>query len=389
MCYYRQCPLCWCVTGGLEGEDEVTSRGPRGTRSVLAGFAQRYPRSWSVLYRNRILLFTVLLVLTAGSIMATLFQGNLVQALVSGIVVGSIYVLGATGLSLIYGIKKFANFAHGDLLTLGAYMAFSMNVGLGLHLFFGFLTAMVTLALVGILLELLIFRRLEGKGVVAPLIASVGVFIIIQNAILSVFEQSPKSYNVLVFRDWSFGIFQINPIKGVATLAVAVAATAALHFMLSRTTLGKSMRATSDNPELARASGIHTGNVALWTWVVAGLLAGLSGALLGLAIDVRPLLGFNILLFLFAAVIIGGIGSPYGAMVGGFLVGVIQELSGIVLDWLARPDVVALDAAAAYRPMAAFLIMVVVLLVKPEGLMGTAGRQEARGAGLRARLSRR
>lgn len=368
---------------------EPGGRVGRTLRSAGEAFGRRFPRTRRALQRNRILVNAVLLVLFTGVILSLLFQGNLAQVLVSGIVIGSIYVLGATGLSLVYGIKKFANFAHGDLITLGAYMAFFVNVLLGLNLVFGFVFAIIILGLVGILLEILIFSRLEGKGVVAPLIASVGVFIVIQNGISAAFGTQPDAYNIVRMGNWAFGtpvIVQINPIKGITTFFVAVTATIVLHMILSRTTLGKSMRAMSDNPELARSSGINTRNVTLWTWAIAGMLAGVAGVLLGMSLDVRPFLGFSILLFLFAAVIIGGIGSPYGAMIGGFLVGIIQEMSGIILEWLARPDIVGLEAAAAYRPMAAFLIMILVLLVRPEGLMGVATRKGARGAGLRARL---
>ncbi len=359
-------------------------------RSAREAFGRRFPRTARALRRNRILVNAILMVLITGAVLSLLFQGSFGGVLVTGVVVGSIYVLGATGLSLVYGIKKFANFAHGDLITLGAYMAFFVNVLIGLDIIFGFVFAVIILGLVGIALEILIFSRLEGKGVVAPLIASVGLFIIIQNGISAGFGPEPDAYNVFRMENWAWetpiGFIQLNPIKGMATLIVAVTATLMLHIILSRTTLGKSMRAMSDNPELARSSGINTRNVTLWTWAIAGMLAGVAGVLLGLSLDVRPFLGFSILLFLFASVIIGGIGSPYGAMIGGFLVGIIQEMSGIFLDWLARPEIVGLEAHAAYRPMAAFLIMILVLLVRPEGLMGVATLKEARGVGLRARL---
>lgn len=361
-------------------------------RPVAHAVSRTFPRTWTLLVNNRVLLVTVVLVALSGILLNRLFGGNLLQVVVNGMVIGSIYVLGATGLSLTYGIKKFANFAHGDMLTLGAYMAFFVNVGLGFHLVLGFLFAIAALAAVGIALEILIFSRLEGKGVIAPLIASIGVFIVIQNSIGVVFTTEIFSYNIVRPRNWIIGdppFLSINPVKGVATFVVAVAVTALLHVLLSRTTLGKAMRATSDNVELARSSGINTRNIALWTWAIAGMLAAVGGVLLAVVIDVRPLLGFNILLFLFAAVIIGGIGSPYGAMIGGFLVGVIQELSGILLDWLGRPDVIGLDVAAAYRPVAAFLVMILVLLVRPEGLMGTATRKDVPRVGLWARITRR
>lgn len=361
----------------------------RAVSASLSWFAQRFPRTRKVLVRNRVLVLTFVIIVLSAVILNRLFGGNLASVLVSGLVVGSIFVLGATGLSLLYGIKKFANFAHGDILTLGTYMAFFVNVGLGANLLFGLVFSLIILAFVGIGLELLIFQRLEGKGPVPPLVASVGVAIVIQSSIQAVWGGDVQAYIFPRVRNWATPWFEIHPIKGVLTLAVSIVAVILLHILLSRTTLGKSMRAMSDNTELARSSGISTRNVTLWTWVLSCMLAALAGVLLGMALDVRPLLGSGILLFLFAAVIVGGIGSPYGAMIGGFIVGVVQELSGIVLDWLARPDVINLTAASAYRPVAAFLAMIVVLLLKPEGLLGTPNRRGARGISLRLRLHRR
>ncbi len=354
----------------------------------VRGLAQRFPRTQRAVVRNRVLLLTVLIIALVAVVLNLLFGGNLAAVLVTGLVVGSIFVLGATGLSLLYGIKKFANFAHGELVTLGTYMAFLVNVGLGAHIALGLVFSFVVLALVGVALELLIFHRLEGKGVVAPLVASVGVAIVIQNSILAAWGGDILAYTFPRVQNWATPWFEIHPIKGVLTLAVSVGTAVLLHVLLSRTTLGKSMRAISDNPELARSSGISTRNVTLWTWVISCMLAALAGVLLGMALDVRPQLGAGILLFLFAAVIIGGIRSPYGAMIGGFVVGVIQELSGIVLDWLARPDVINLTAPSAYRPVAAFLAMIIVLLLKPEGLLGAPTPGGARGFSLRARLAR-
>ena len=355
---------------------------------LLRGLERRVPRIYRAGVRNRILLLTILIIALVAVVLNRLFGGNLAAVLVTGLVVGSVFVLGATGHSLLYGIKKFANFAHGELVTLGTYMAYILNVGLGAHIVIGLAFSLVALAFVGIALELLIFHRLEGKGVVAPLVASVGVAIVIQNAILAAWGGAIRAYTFPRVQNWVTPWFEIHPIKGILTLTVSVAAAVLLHVLLSRTTLGKSMRAMSDNPELARSSGISTRNVTLWTWAISCALAALAGVLLGMALDVRPQLGAGILLFLFAAVIIGGIRSPYGAMIGGFIVGVIQELSGIVLDWLARPDVINLTAPSAYRPVAAFLAMVIVLLLKPEGLLGSPAPGGARGLSLLARLAR-
>jgi len=226
-------------------------------------------------------------------------------------------------------------------------------------------------------LEFVVFRQLAGRGPVSLLVASIGVTIFLNNLISASFGTSIQSYDVRVAVSWilldidGVPVLTLNPVKGVATLVACVLLILFLHLLLSRTTLGKAMRATADNPDLARASGINTRNVILWTWAIAGAMAAVAGAMLGIVNDVRPGMGFNVLLFVFAAVIVGGLGSPYGAMLGGFLVGIAQELSVALLFWLGKPEVLGLEQAVAYKPVAAFLIMILVLLLKPEGLVSS------------------
>lgn len=301
---------------------------------------------------------------------------SVLQFLINGFVVGSIYVLGATGLSLVFGIRKFANFAHGELMTFGAYMALLVNVAWGADILWGFGFAIITTAGVAMAMELLVFRKLAGKGPVPALVASIGITIFIQNALNLTFGTSIQIYNIKIAVNIDLltlsgvSVLSINPLKGIATLIVAIGLILFLHILLSRTTLGTAMRATADNPDLARASGIKIRNIILWTWAISGGMAAVAGVLLAIVTDVRPGLGFNILLFVFAAVIIGGLGSPYGAMLGGFVVGIAGELATAFLAWLGRPTVVGLGNATAYAPIVAFLIMILVLLVRPSGLVG-------------------
>ena len=353
---------------------------------------------------NRDLVVVGLLIAASATALGIIYQSlpdvpgggiSILQFLINGVVVGSIYILGATGLSLIFGIRKFANFAHGEMMTFGAYMAFLVNTIFLLDILWGFLFAIVATAMVGIILELLVFRKLAGRGPVSALVASIGVTIFMNNLINGTFGTSINVYNLQVavslvlYTVDGFPVLTINPLKGLATLAVSSVLVVFLHVLLSRTTLGKAMRATSDNAELARASGINTGHVIMWTWAISGALAAVAGVLLGIVLDVRPALGFNVLLFVFAAVIVGGIGSPYGAMLGGLIVGVAQELSVAFLAWLGRPEVIGLERATAYKPLAAFAIMILVLLVRPGGL--AAGKRFALGthAGFRRRVRTR
>jgi branched-chain amino acid transport system permease protein/neutral amino acid transport system permease protein len=340
---------------------------------------------------NRDLLVVLLAVVVATAGLSRVYGGSVIQFLMNGLVVGSIYVLGATGLSLVFGIRKFANFAHGEMMTFGAYMAYLANVYWFLDILWGLVFAVVATAIVGMLLELLVFRKLAARGPVPALVASIGITIFLSNLVELSFGTSFLQYNLRISLNWvllSEGgapILAMNPVKGVATLAVSTTLIVLLHIMLRYTTLGRAMRATADNMDLARASGVNVRNVILWTWAIAGALAAIAGVLLGIGNDVRPALGFNVLLFVFAAVIIGGLGSPYGAMLGGLVVGIAQELSVPLLVWFGRPDVASLPNPTAYSPVAAFLIMILVLLLRPGGLAHGKGTVLRTHAGLRLR----
>lgn len=346
---------------------------------------------------NRDLLVVLYVVLGTTGALGLVYGIGIFQFLINGLVVGSIYVLGATGLSLVFGIRKFANFAHGEMMTFGAYMAFLVNTVWLLDILLGFVLAILATAALGMAMELLVFRRLAARGPVSALVASIGITIFLNNLIALSFGTSIHVYNlraavnIVLLEVDGRPVLSLNPVKGIATLVISTALILFLHFLLSRTTLGKAMRATADNPDLARSSGIKIRNVMLWTWAIAGALAAVAGVLLGIVLDVRTTLGFNVLLFVFAAVIIGGLGSPYGAMLGGLIVGVAQELSVALLAYVGRPDVLNVEQAIAYKPVAAFLIMILVMLLRPGGLaMGKAQVLRVRGRRLfTPRLARR
>lgn len=309
---------------------------------------------------------------------------------INGVTDASILIPGAVGLSLLYGIRKFANFAHGELMTLGGYTAFVVNVQFGLALYWGFVAAPIVLACTGILLEVFVFSRLEGRGSVPPLVASIGLSLFLQSLVAVLFGTNIQSYRYEDFQSWVFlGGATLPPIKGAVTIVLSVVFMLSVHSVLTRTTLGKSMRATADNMELARTTGIKTRSVILWTWVLSAALAGVGGVLIGVARDVRPTMGFDLLLLVFAAVILGGIGSAYGAMLGGLVIGLATNMSVPYLQWLDKNA--GLANGGLYGPAIAFLIMVLVLLVRPEGMLGP--RRERGGAGavrwLLSRLTQR
>src|SRR6184192_367443 len=312
----------------------------------------------------------VLVVVGIFGTLTLAFGISVLQYALGGMVISSIVIVAAIGLTVLYGIRGFANFAYGDIATLGGYVALVLTFG-GISLVLGAIITFLLLAAFGVFLEFAIFSRLEGRGVVAPLVASVGVGLIIQNGIRAVAGTQKWLYPVTLGQYFVIvpGL-GIHPIRGILTLSVGVILVVAAHVLLKYTNLGKAMRATADNLELAKATGIDTRRVTYAAWAVSCSFASIAGVLLGLGSALSPTVGFESLLLIFAAVIVGGIGSPYGAMLGGLLVGMSQEMSVPVLVWLERPDVLGLQFGANYKVAVPFIILILVLIFRPWGIAG-------------------
>ncbi len=293
------------------------------------------------------------------------------QALLNGLVEASVIVLAAMGLSLIYGVKKFPNFAHGDMMTVGAYFALWATSTLRAGIVVGLIASIIFVAILAVVFELLVFSRLEGRGPVAPLIASVGLALILQNALRVAYGTGQLTYGVPLPDSWVSGVTDpltgqlvwINPLQGVVPLVFAAVVVALITFILQYTKLGKAMRATSDNADLARVTGIDVRLVRYATWALSGALAAAGGVMLGFRVNgIQPLLGSSVLLLVFAAVILGGIGSPYGAMLGALVISIAQNLF--------FPFAVLTDTPVQFVLIVPFGIMVLVLLLRPQGLAG-------------------
>jgi branched-chain amino acid transport system permease protein len=327
--------------------------------------------------RRKLLRAVITLVVFVGFLTAlTLAFGiQILQYTIAGFRVSSYVIVGAIGLTLIYGIRGFANFAYGDLMTLGAYVALFVNLSVGVSLVWGAIAAFGVLAVIGIVLELLIFSRLEGRGPVAPIVASVGVGLIVQNGINAVAGTGQWLYNVAAIQEIPIvpGL-GFNPVQDGVVVVAGLSFVLSSHILLKYTNLGKAMRATADNLELAKATGIDTRRVTYAAWAVSCAFASTAGIMLGLIGYVAPRIGFNVLLLIFAAVIVGGIGSPYGAILGGLVIGLAQEMSVPLLLWLGRRDVIGLENATAYKVAIPFIILIAVLVIRPWGI---AGRQPA------------
>ena len=286
---------------------------------------------------------------------------DLAQATIHGLVSGSYFALGAAGLTLVFGVLKLVNFAHGEFLTFGAYAAIVGQSLLELPLAGGIAFAVLATALFGLALELTIWRpmRRKGAGVLQLLLMALGLAFVIRNVIQLIAGTDVRTMGANVTASVTFGDLHIGRTELWAAM-LGFTTLLALAVLLRHTRLGKQVRALSDSPELAETTGIDTERIVLVTWLVAGGLAGLAGVVYGSAVGVvTPNLGFGIVLSLFAAVIVGGIGNAYGALAGGVLIGLIQEWSTLVLP-------VNIKVATG------FVVMILVLILRPQGIFGRA-----------------
>lgn len=280
---------------------------------------------------------------------------QIAQLIINGISVGSIIALSAVGLTLTYGILRLSNFAHGDFMTLGAYFTLLLNAS-GVNIWIAMIGSAIATVGATLLGEKLLWSPMRAKRANSTtlIIISIGLALFLRNGIIFFWGGGNQRYNLPVTPAISFAGLLI-PFYKLLVIGMAVAAIAALHYLLQNTKIGKAMRAVADDLDLARVTGINVDRVVIWTWVIAGTFTALGGSMLGLVEAVRPNMGWFLILPLFASVILGGIGNPYGAIAGALTIGIAQELSTYVL----RPE---------YKQGVALLIMVLVLLVRPQGL---------------------
>ncbi len=300
------------------------------------------------------------------------------QYLADGLLLGSTIGLGAIGLTITYSILRFANFTHGDMISWGAYFALTVAGLLGgivagaavplAPFSFGWTVVVATLiamALTGLLalaLDQLLFRRLRRRGsAIAMVIASFGASLALRSLLEFVFTPQPTYFST----ELQFAVpiargLRLTPDQ-IAVLGLTLVLFVACHLWLTRSQIGRAMRATSENPSLARVVGIDVDRVVRITWLLGGSLACASGVMTGLVVQIRPYMGFDLLLALFAAAILGGIGSVPGAVLGGLIVGLAESL-GV---WAGAAD---------YREAISFLVLIAILLVRPTGLFGSRAR---------------
>ncbi len=312
--------------------------------------------------QDRTLLFT-----TGEASEARPFLHRLLTRVVAGLQFGLIIAITAIGLSLIYGTTGLVNFAHGELVTLGAVIAWFLNApagtGLGLQLIVAGIIATVLTAATGGAIELGLWRPLRRRrtGLIQMLVISIGLMLTIRHLLRIWFGGGSRTYfDYAIQQAWVLGPIRITP-RDLTVTVLALVVLVAIATMLTTTRIGKAMRAVSDNRDLAESSGIDVQRVILVIWVLGGGLAGFGGVLAATAENVSYLLGFRLLLVMFAGVILGGIGTAYGALLGSLAVGLVTEVSTL---WLPTE----------LKLVWSLVALIVILLIRPQGLLGRRER---------------
>lgn len=302
----------------------------------------------------------------------------MIQHMVDGVLVGSIYALGAIGLTMVMHMLRFANFSHAELLSVGAYIALVFDklfsslapvlatkigpLSMTLALSLAMIVSMALTAASAVVIDRLVFRRIRQRGdMLSMVFASFGVALILRNVIGLIFGLGTTLYS----KDIAFAkILSLDPLimvrpDGVAVLGIALTLMLVLHLVLSRTIFGYALRAVAENASLAQVNGINLERTVIAVWLIGGALAAAAGVFYGLTNQITPVIGRDLLMPVFAAAIVGGIGSVYGAAMGGFLVGLAANLALVVLP-------------SGYSPSVPFLIILVVLILRPNGMFGEA-----------------
>lgn len=282
------------------------------------------------------------------------------QILFNSLVTGSLYLIAAVGLTFTYGLSKFPNFAHAEFMALGAYVGYFVSEQLGLSLSLAFIFAFLVAGTIGLLCYRGIFQPLAKRGatLIHLMVASIALGFILRHALGAATDWDP----LYIRSTWS--AFDFGPIRvtglWIWLIITALALSIVMHFVMIKTKIGKAIRATASNPELALASGININRVILITWFVGAGLAAIAGIFRGADTQIWPMTGWDMILPVFAVTILGGIGNFYGAIVAAFIIGLAENIGVAVLA--------SLGLSTTYRLGIAFIILIITLLIKPQGL---------------------
>lgn len=280
------------------------------------------------------------------------------QQLVNGLTAGSMYALIALGYTMVYGILKIINFAHGDIFMIGSFVGLILVTQFHMGFIPSMLISMIIVAIIGVVVERIAYRPLRNSTKLAPLLSALGVSIFLQNFAQLVWGTQTRSFPPsFIIKTFNIGNVALSSLQ-IYALMVAILLMVGLHLFVHKTKIGVAMRATSHSINTARLMGINVDNIISVTFGIGSALAAASGILVGLYYDaVYPVMGYTAGLKAFTAAVLGGIGSIPGAMLGGLLLGVVENLGAAYLSM-------------GYRDAIAFGLLIIILLIKPTGLLG-------------------
>ncbi|MGE5269884.1 MAG: branched-chain amino acid ABC transporter permease [Thiohalocapsa sp.] len=303
---------------------------------------------------------------------------DFLQALAAGILVGSAYALMCIGLGIIFGAMRVINFAQGDFLMLGMYAAFYLTAGYGILAFLGpyggpiaaaFLAGPIVFALGWVLHRFIVARvtgsgaaQIEGAGAYGQILVTLGLSLILQNGALILFGSTPVGVRTPLSRQsWEIGEVLFNQARVVSFL-VAVALAAAMYVFLSRTRLGKSLRAAADNPQAAIYMGIDVERAHRLAWSLGVAITAIAGGLVATFQTFQPYVGFDFVIVMYAGVVLGGLGSNLGAFWGGLVIGIVQQMSTLILPYQLQNTAI-------------FVVFLLIIFLRPQGLFGQLGER--------------
>lgn len=278
-----------------------------------------------------------------------------INAIIQGILLGGLYALFAAGLSLIFGVMRLVNIAHGDLIVLAAYLGLSTVTLLGVHPFLALLVVIPLMALIGYALQRGILNKTLGDDILPPLLVTFGLSVIIQNALLEIYSADPQKMNVGALETASLSVMDLSlGVLPLMTFVIAVVIVAALHWMFYHTALGRAFRAVSDNQDIAQLMGLNRRHIFGLAMALSLMVTAVAGLMLGVRTNFDPSIGGARLIFGFEAVIIGGLGNLWGTLIGGVILGVAQTIGAQI-----NPG---------WQLLAGHLTFLLILTIRPRGL---------------------
>ena len=281
---------------------------------------------------------------------------KIIQLSLNGLMAGAVLAVPAIGLTMVYAVLRFVNFSVAGHMAVGAYAGYMLNVWGGLPATVAVAGAFLAGGVIGIASDHVALRPLRGYSALTIAIASIALNVMIESALRFFFGGAPRDFAIPLRRDWTVGFLHIGP-QQVENAVIAAVAMAILFVFLSLSLTGKAMRAVADNPMLADSKGIDPNRMARLAIGLGMGLAGIGGMLVGLDTSVDPLVGFRAILSVFAAAVVGGLGSVAGAVVGGVAIGMAEELSLLALP-------------ATYKSAVGFFAILLILMLRPQGIMG-------------------